>query len=156
MKGLRSDSATHRRHHKKFLSVVEPSPDPRLIPDGLHEVTSTSAGWEHRLMYERARQFRREMRFDFVQWGNPDKDPKGHGYLFVSPDRAAIGCCAFRWREWKDASPGWAMQFVWIAPRFRHRGILTRHWPFFRERFGNFHVEPPLSDAMSGFLAQNQ
>jgi len=39
-----------------------------------------------------------------------------------------------------------------MHPFYRKRGLLTRAWPRFREYFGNFHLEPPISDAMESFL----
>ncbi len=44
------------------------------------------------------------------------------------------------------------MQWVWLHPYMRRKGCLTRAWPIFAERFGQFDCEPPLSDAMQTFL----
>jgi hypothetical protein len=68
----------------------------------------------------------------------------------------AIGACGFRWRKWSDAPEGWALAWVWFHPYERRQGHLTRAWPYFRERFGDFLAEPPLSAAMKSFVRKMQ
>lgn len=63
-----------------------------------------------------------------------------------------VGACCFRWREWVDAPHGWALQWILLHPYFRHQGILSNAWSLFTQRFGSFHVEEPLSEAMHNFL----
>ncbi len=46
------------------------------------------------------------------------------------------------------------MQWIWFHPYFRRQGLLTEAWPKFKEEFGNFCCEPPLSDAMETFLSK--
>ena len=64
-----------------------------------------------------------------------------------------VGACCFREREWIDAK-AWALQWVWLHPYARRQGVLASAWPHFRRRYGDFHVEGPLSPAMKGFLAR--
>lgn len=91
-----------------------------------------------------------------------DIDERGEdfcAYLFMHPETythsdfayPAVGACCFRFREYEE-NPRWALQWVWIHPFFRRRGILSMRWPWFRMYFGDFDVEEPLSDAMQGFL----
>ena len=63
---------------------------------------------------------------------------------------------SFRWREVEDRSePGcWGLDWVWVCPPGRRSGVLSRVWPMLRERFGDFHVEGPVSDAMQAFLTR--
>ncbi|MES2671359.1 MAG: hypothetical protein V4673_13210 [Pseudomonadota bacterium] len=44
------------------------------------------------------------------------------------------------------------LEYCWIHPFWRGRGLLRRAWPKFSERFGPFHVSHPHSSAMRGFL----
>jgi hypothetical protein len=156
MKGDPESSLLHRREHKKRLTVLQPSPDPRFLEALANDaepelVTSASPKWKHHAVYMRAATFRREFHYDFVQWDGPhrvDEDPKAHGFLFnddsgVFGHGAIAGACAFRWREYRDHPPSWAMQWIWIAPKARRRGILSRRWDAFRARFGKFAIEPP-------------
>jgi hypothetical protein len=105
-----------------------------------------------------ARYFRREFKYDFVQYSPSDiQGPdEANAFLFCDPrwedSYDAYGACCFRWREWKDHPPGWALQWAWMHPYWREKGHFKRVYPLFRERFGLFHFEPPLSKAMRGFI----
>ena len=104
--------------------------------------------------------FKREFRYDFVQYLADDDDPLSRAFVFTTKDEnrydedavVVLGAGCFRWREWTDAPHGWALQWIWLHPYARNKGHLTSVWPLFKDRFGNFAVEPPLSRAMHGFL----
>lgn len=100
--------------------------------------------------------FRREFNYDFVQYAAEDDDPHSHAFLWVAPynlfPEETGGACCFRWREWEDAEPCWGLQWIWLHPYLRRKGLLAQAWPYYQERFGNFFSEPPLSPAMTAFL----
>lgn len=164
MTGDSEENAAHLSYHAKIRRVLDPRPSRRFLEaieaaTDAEWVTANSPIWKHREMYGRARQFRREMQFDFVQWGTDtvkDTDPDVHGFLFsddsgIFPAGAIVGACAFRRRE----DHHWGLQWMWLAPKVRRQGILTRRWPLFLEQFGDFVVEAPLSDAMQAFVRQH-
>lgn len=161
-RGDTDSSALHRRQHKERLAYIEPTQAPEFVRalaenrDGAELVTHDSARWKHREIYQRALAFRREFGYDFVQWGSPkgDDDLNVHGFLFTGPGDVIAGACAFRLREQKGRT-WWGLQWVWVAPKFRRSGLLSSRWPMFREKFGDFVVESPLSKAMQGFLAKH-
>jgi hypothetical protein len=66
-----------------------------------------------------------------------------------------LGAISFRWREPRDEPAFWGLQWVWIAPKMRRRGILSSRWAVFRERFGDFVVESPVSETMQAFLSKH-
>lgn len=163
MSGDPEANAAHLSYHAKIRRVLDPRPSRRFLeeievaPDAVW-VTPSSPIWKHREMYARARQFKSELEFDFVMWGAStvkDTDPDVHGFLFpddsgIFPTGTIVGACAFRRRE-----DYWALQWMWLAPKVRRQGILARRWPMFLERFGDFVVEAPLSDAMKAFVRQH-
>lgn len=101
--------------------------------------------------------FRREFNYDFVQFSEYDDD-NYYAYLILPRCyvEEVIGAMCFRWREWEDAPPSWALQWVWLHPYFRNQGLLTSHWPDLKRKFGDFFVEGPLSSSMKGFLKKQE
>ncbi|RYY26336.1 MAG: hypothetical protein EOP62_10890 [Sphingomonadales bacterium] len=157
------DSSTlHRKEHKHRMIALDPQPHAQLLEARGQEndpdlVDAQSPRWKHAEMHRRAWAFKREMRFDFVQWDSPDStpDPDVQGFLLSDDEGRIQGAVSFRWRQVKDRSePGcWGLDWVWICPPARRSGVLSRVWPMLRERFGDFHVEGPVSEAMQALLA---
>lgn len=157
-KGDPDSSAAHRREHKRRMSYLDPKPLSSLIDlkasdKDFELVISSSPRWKHKEMYERALAFKREFGYDFIQWQSPkgDSDTNVQGFLFSNSEGAIVGACSFRKRS-TDGKKRWALDWVWICPKERRQGHLANRWEFFRERFGDFIVEPPVSEAMMGFL----
>jgi len=160
-KGDPESSGRHRKEHKIRMYYLHPETLPSFIQEmSVSEepelVTASSPRWKHHEMYIRAKAFRREFSFDFVQWKSPiDNDPNVHGFLFSNAAGAIVGACAFRERTGNDGTKQWGLQWVWICPKERRNGHLSSRWKMFRERFGNFIVESPVSHAMQGFLQKH-
>jgi hypothetical protein len=159
-RGDPDSGAAHRQEHKRRMKVLRPAPHPHiaeaLATEGEPElVTYSSPAWKHKEMYERARAFRREFHYDFVQWGSPpgDHDPDAHGFLFIDGQQVIVGACAFRLRN-VDEKKYWALTWVWICPAARRTGVLAERWADFKTRFGKFVVEAPISPAMQAFLTK--
>lgn len=163
MRGDPEDSLAHRSYHAKTKRVLDPWPKREFVealpidPDA-ELVRARSHIWKHREMFARARQFRREMKFDFIQWGHHtqrDTDPHVHGFLFADttgtlPNGTIVGACCFRWRD-----EHWSLSWIWIIPKMRRRGIVGQRWQGFIERFGDFEIEAPVSEAMQSFLVRH-
>lgn len=159
-RGDPESSRMHRRVHKKEMAIRAPAPDARLLAalDGKarpEEVLPDSPQWKHDLVYERAVRFRREFGYDFVQWSRTKRDDKAVAYVFADDTGAfgrgaPVGACAFRLR-----GHVWTLDWVWVIPTARRKGVLRRRWPAFREKFGKFALEYPTSDAMEAFAARH-
>ncbi len=139
---------------------IDLSEVPKSLVDRLQEslvVTPESPLVLRRRVERFAQYFRREFRYDFQQFTASEKPEKPYAaHLFtngtVSYPRVWVGACCFRWREFKGIEPRWAMQWMWLHPYFRGKGILSRAWDKFHELYGNFFCEPPFSPTMSAFL----
>lgn len=157
VKGLPSEDSHHRQVHRRRLAILDPQPD-RLFAEAYRRdplaapwVDYTSSQWKHDHMYRRAFAFKRELGYTFSQWAEkPIHDPEPVGYLFADEDGRVVGSAAFRPQS-SDDRP-WRLDWIWLAPGFRRQGYLNRHWAMFRQRFGEFDVEPPLSEGMTAFL----
>jgi hypothetical protein len=127
------------------------------------EVTYKSPKQHRKAVYKIAQYFKREFRYDFVQYGynGNEKDELHCAFLWIDPECVelavdfkvpCVGATCFRWRTTADDTPIWVMDWVWFHPYYRRRGLLTAAWPLFKERFKNFACEHPLSDPMKKFL----
>lgn len=159
-KGDPESSMLHRREHKKRMTWLQPAPLPVMVAElqakGIEAelVTCNSPEWKHEEMYTRAMAFKREFHYDFVQWKSREgqEDHDVHGYLFSGDQGEIVGACAFRNRSEDVETKKWALQWIWICPRERRKGHLAKRWPDFRSLFGDFMVEPPVSENMQAFL----
>ena len=162
LKGNPEDSAAHRKIHKNRLRVLEPIPNENMILAFRNEndpelVYNNSPRWKHNEMLDRAFAFKRETGFDFVQWAHADyawKEENVFGFLMTIEDGTIIGSVAFRYRNSGGINDAgfWYLDWVWIAPRHRRTGALMKRWGYFKDRFGEFYVSHPISEAMKKFL----
>lgn len=168
-KGIPQESAAHRREHRRRMACLEPQPLRKIIAARKSQetelghfsfnnalVTTCSPVWKHKQMYERAKAFKREFDYDVIQWDTPREcDPNAHGFLFTDDAGSIVGACAFRNRVDENKNQ-WGLQWVWICPKERRKGHLSKRWKMFRKWFGGFRVEPPVSKAMEAFLIKQE
>lgn len=141
---------------------------PRLNYSGISSDTpilvTRSSSLKARKAVERvAVYFRREFEYDFVQFSALEKDDDYRAYLwtpgslrrYLGEEAVVVGACCFRWRQWENAPHGWALQWVWFHPYARRQGYLSDAWANFRSLYGQFFIEPPLSQAMEAFLLKH-
>lgn len=130
-------------------------------------VTYATSQSQRRAVAQFACYFRREFQYDFVQYeaseGRPwdrtsaPENDEAAPYLLRSLWRDPalyVGAACFRWRVYRDHPATWALAWIWLHPYERRQGIVTAAWPGWLDQHGAFLVEPPLSDAMRGFLAR--
>lgn len=156
-----AETRAHRQIHRRAAQLLDPSPNTRFAKrlaetDKSMIVDSKAPMWMQREVYRRAVKFKREFRYDFVQWAGDDVNPVKngwHGHLFpAGSDGTIAGACAFSNERPGPGGIEWTLAWVWIAPKYRRHGLLTAHWPGLVELYGNFFIEPPLSEAMQGFV----
>lgn len=160
MRGDTESSHAHRGFHKDEMRIRAPAPHPDLLAAldddaSPEEVLPYSPQWKHDLVYAYAFRFRREFGYDFVQWHRTKRDDGAVAYVFADDTGrfgrgAPVGGCAFRLR-----GSVWTLDWIWVIPALRRQGVLSRRWERFRQRFGEFQLEHPLSDAMKAFADGN-
>jgi hypothetical protein len=153
-----SDFYTIKLPVSRKLPQTSPSPIKASSPLALRRHVETLAYY-----------FKREFHFDFPQF-EASESPSDSWYVpydawlfheeandevrdLEDNPRRVIGAACFRQRIDEDAI-NWALQWIWFHPYERRRGHLTQSWALFRSRYGQFHVEGPVSDAMAQFLAK--
>jgi hypothetical protein len=100
--------------------------------------------------------FKREFSYDALQFDKTDKSPYT-AYLFPNEENhyphVWVGACCFRTREYSDLGQKVeALQWIWIHPYYRNKGMLKEWWSTLRQNHKDFIVEPPLSPSMKQFL----
>jgi len=151
----------HCRFHAEFIRPRVPRPDLRLTDAGDIRVDAQSPVWLHKLIYERARALRHDEGYDFAQWHSieaptPHDNERGiHALLLVENSNIPVGVVSFSWVDWQnpgEPAPGWHMCMAWVADSWRRRGVMTHRWPNWRETYGDFTLERPLSTAMRALI----
>lgn len=157
MQGLKGEEDQHAIEHRKVLEPLEPRPSRawrRAVgedPDAIW-VGANSPDWMHVAITRRARAFKGEFRYDFVQWSDAaSANPGGVAFAFLDEDFRMIGGCAFRLGGGKNGRN--KLDWIWFCPSARRQGHLTRAWPRLVDRMGEFGFEPPVSEAMQAFVA---
>ena len=153
LKGDADDVANHRSVHRKRMKILDPAPDERffrvLNGASLYQVDALSPAWAPKAILERARFFRRELHFDFLQWDSGEENSERClGFLLPFGSRIAGACC-FRRRQ---ATDPWYLDWIWVAPKLRRQGVVASVWKELVLRFGDFDLGYPLSDGMISFL----
>lgn len=104
-----------------------------------------------KIVYKFALFFRREFSYDFVQYSEIKEEDATICRAFIFQDYAysgmGVGACCFRKRRYADYD-GWCLQWIWLHPFFRDRGLFTKALPLFKKMFGDFYIEPPFSKTM--------
>jgi hypothetical protein len=158
------DARIHASEHEWAQQLFDPLPDAqfaeRLAANVQAELVDASSPlWMHEAVLQRARAFRREFSYDFVQWdGSAQRAaPEGcHGYLFAGDAAGTIaGACGFLVEKSGQYAGQWSLHWIWLAPKFRRQGFLKARWNDFLNRYGDFYIEAPLSEAMQGFVRKH-
>lgn len=140
------------------LPIIEES----IAHGGFLEITKSSPKEHLEALEQLASYFKREFKYDGIQFCSNEhigEHVEYSGFVFtesaydamkegdsVTPTRFLGGGC-FRNREHKDGKHWW-LDWVWIHPYARNKGLLTKQINYFKERFGDFYPEPPLSKTM--------
>jgi hypothetical protein len=116
-----------------------------------------------RAVQQIAHYFQREMHYDFLQYNAADNF-EHTAFLWTAPGtilekrgtdfNEIIGGCCFQPQKFKDIGRVESLQWIWIHPYKRHKGLLLKAWPYFEQRFGKFFVDPPYSAGMEKFLTE--
>lgn len=157
-RGDPESARNHRTTHAQALRLLQPQPSARMreqLQRGIEgeRVDVSAPLWMHHEVAARAVRFKRDFGYDFVQWPSISTrtrlDPRWVGYLFTDANGAIDGACAFH----RDQGQ-WSLHWVWVRPERRRHGLLAARWRHFLERFGDFWIEHPLSDAMLAFVTR--
>ena len=119
-KGDPESALNHRRSHTEVLRLLKPHPLESMrerVARGPHgeRVDVGAPLWMHREVEKRALRFKRDFKYDFLQWPSVSTrarlNPNYVSYLFADADGAIDGACAF-YRDEGD----WRLNWAWIRP----------------------------------------
>ena len=129
----------------------------------LSYITPTSPNNQREALELMAGHFKREMRFDHLQYEACAHDENCVGALVCEaamdlvtnedhfPNYVIGGAC-FR----RASSADYVLDWIWLHPFARNRRNLSRLWPRFKDRFGEFRVTEALSAHMKSFLERKR
>ncbi|MBF8765826.1 GNAT family N-acetyltransferase [Pseudomonas putida] len=159
------ETRIHSEVHSRKKQMIDPQPDEqfaeRLTNLGRagELVDQDSPFWMHGAVCDRAFEFKREFKYDFVKWDGSSTRRAGEdwqGWLFAAYDMGTIaGACGFMRRDGAVEGPEWSLQWIWVAPKYRRAGLLEARWPSFLQAYGDFDIERPLSPAMQAFVRKH-
>lgn len=163
-----ADLAQHADRHARILAAKEPLPDTNFIRELERTggrpvfVCCVSPDWMHEETHNRSMAFANEVPSGVTAWPlNGRSMPiTCQCYLLADdtetlPAGAIAGACGFREVEYTDAPKGWRLEWIWLCPAVRRKGILHRQWDWFRERYGAFDFWAG-TEAMKGFARKHR
>jgi hypothetical protein len=105
---------------------------------------------------ELALYLKREESYDLPVYDGQQVRKEEYLHLFTrEPDvdiSIGIGACCFRFEPWANRDPCHCLEWAWIHPYERAKGIMSDAWPEFVKRYGGFVVYPPISRGMKALL----
>lgn len=115
-------------------------------------------------VYKIAKYFAKELNYDRVPFDLMGILPSPYRvFLFTEIDideetagnkktQRIYGACLFSELLTKDGKKYWVLNWIWLHPFFRHRGLLKEKWTYFQDTFGDFLIDKPVSPSMEEFL----
>ena len=153
------DRHAHRRRHAEEMKTRRAKPNRRFADGADVIVDEASPARLHKLVYQRARSLMRDEHFSSNPQWNPDCPPQAQGErlhaILLVEDSTPVGAVSFHYVTWTDEPAGWHLNFAWVAPPWRRKGVLTKRWPRWLATYGEFTLEQPFSAAMVNFLAKH-
>jgi hypothetical protein len=121
------------------------------------EVNMFSAKWLHKYVYRIAGYFRTEFDYTIRQYDLWEDDENCIAYLFTNKRASyryyVYGACCFRKRKYSNLPEAiWELDWIWLHPYERDKGILSHCLPFFNKKFGYWYPSEPHSKAMTAFV----
>ena len=130
--------------------------------DDVIEILPTDPFFCRKAIYKIALYFKREFKYDFVQYSvEEDYRKSHHAFAFVKWNYdgkyLVYGAFCMRWRnKMKEIMDHWGLQWIWLHPFERCKGHLSEIWEGLNHHFPGFIVESPLSSGMLNFLEKRK
>lgn len=130
--------------------------------ESLIYIAPSSAKKKKEALEKMAVYFRREFKYDYVQYCKENHGSDCTGILFTEPatdlvkhgnhfPNRVIGGACFR----KKLTGEFFLDWVWFHPFARNRKNLKKHWPALRQKFQSFTLTEPLSAHMAAFVKKH-
>ena len=153
------DEETHRKTCAPHRAVLAAKPLKKLqsYAGRFYEVSGSGHPPRWALVYVQhcARLFTRELSLDSLAapW---DPDYRSitplTAFIPVSDTGSMQGVAVVRTSSVFDPDSDPVLVWAWIVPSMRGQGVFTRVWNRLSERFGEFGIEGPYSEAMTNYL----
>jgi hypothetical protein len=162
------DQKQHAERHARILEAINPNPDVRFVKEVARTggrplfVCCLSPDWVHEATHNRSLAFANEVPEGKTAWPRDGSimPVECHCYLFADdtetlPSGAIAGACGFNHINYSDGTSGKWLEWIWLCPTVRRKGILERQWAWLRQENGDFGFQP-VTKAMEGFARKHR
>ena len=162
--GIESDEDMEEKAERYTIRVPLLNVDDIGFSDSAALVTANSPEHVLAAVHQLALYFRREMRFDFPQFFDPTeatdeafrRQPWEAWLIPGSPRVDSIRPLVFGAGVFHQYESGWCLDWVWVHPFLRGKGVLRSAWREWTDRYGDFQLSKPISPAMPKFVARQR
>lgn len=148
--GYFADVPEERKAHEKFHNELMKAVVPRFNPKFLKLVEThgdlvpvywNSPTWLQRELEHRARRVKwGHYLLDFSWHSDRSENKQAHGFLFNDDtggfrSGTCVGGCVVRWRHLDSGPKRWWLEWAYVAPCVRRRGIFSRRWTTLANEF---------------------
>jgi hypothetical protein len=157
-----ADRIAHDCRHADILRAVNPEPEEKFLhllkknKGRPAFVCCASPLWMHKAVYIRSFAFAVEVPGGKIAWAEDGRMPIDcHAYLFGDDTEtlgtgAIAGAAGFRLVPRSNEQFRSRLEWIWLCPPVRRKGVLERQWKWLKQNNGDFDFDP-VTEAMLKF-----
>ena len=92
--------------------------------------------------------------FTYIDYDHVNTEEDNEKYTKALNAECVYGACCFSKLNIVEKDY-WKLNWIWVHPFFRHRGMIKDHWKYFEEEFGDFYIAKPVSPEMENFVKKS-
>lgn len=162
---LPEDYKAHKKYHNELMTPLNPKFSRKFLNLVEENGNLVPVNWKSPLWLQRELEFRaRRVKWDhylldFCWNSDGSEEPTAHGFLFNDDtggyeSGTIVGGCVVRWRHLDLGPKRWWLEWAYVAPRVRRRGIFMRNWVRLENEFEGLQFPQITEFAMKELWAE--